>query len=104
MKRRLVAVFSVLTAVLAVTVLLAFTVGSARFTLKEMFAALFNGGISFFSQLYPDVLASYASFSAGGFSDIYADDLIVPAIMIAGGVAVASVLSRRINLLVLATT
>ncbi len=216
MKRRLVAVFSVLTAVLAVTVLLAFTVGSARFTLKEMFAALFNGGdetvrfillslrlpriaaaalagaglsvaglllqtvtdndlcspsvigvnagagfaviavmcifpaayrllpfaafagaaaatltvlgisfsvgravrtkvvlagvavaallnagISFFSQLYPDVLASYASFSAGGFSDIYADDLIVPAIMIAGGVAVASVLSRRINLLVL---
>ena len=44
MKRRLVAVFSVLTAVLAVTVLLAFTVGSARFTLKEMLRAVYVKG------------------------------------------------------------
>ena len=62
---------------------------------------LFNAGISFLSQLYPDVLSSYSSFSAGGFSGLYARDLPVPAIMILGGVLCAQGIAPRLNLLCL---
>ena len=62
---------------------------------------LFNAGISFLSQLYPDVLSSYASFSAGGFSGVYGDDLPVPAVMIAAGLAASQLLAPRLNLLCL---
>lgn len=64
-------------------------------------SALLNAGISFFSQLYPDVLGSYAAFSAGGFSGVQAADLPAPAAMTAAGLAAAWALSPRLNLLCL---
>ena len=64
-------------------------------------AALFNAGISFLSQLYPEALTSYASFSAGGFSGVTREDLPVPCGMIAAGVLLAWLLSSRLNLLCL---
>ena len=64
-------------------------------------AALFNAGISFLSQLYPEALTSYASFSAGGFSGVTREDLLVPCGMIAAGVLLAWLLSSRLNLLCL---
>ncbi len=64
-------------------------------------AALFNAGISFFSQLYPEVLSSYASFSAGGFSGVYKEDLPVPGSMILLGILCAWILSPKLNLLCL---
>ncbi len=64
-------------------------------------AALFNAGISLLSQLYPDVLPSYAAFSAGGFRDIYADALIVPGSMILVGILAAELLSPKLNVLCL---
>ena len=63
--------------------------------------ALLNAGISFLSQLYPEVLSSYSSFSAGGFSNIYFSDLTVPAVMIFIGIAAAQLLSPALNLLCL---
>ncbi len=62
---------------------------------------LFNAGISFLSQLYPDILSSYASFSAGGFSGVYAGELAVPAVIVAAGLAGAQGLAPRMNLLCL---
>lgn len=63
--------------------------------------AFFNAGISFLSQLYPDALSSYAAFSAGGFRDVYAEDLYIPAAMILAGLVLAEGLSPRLNLLCL---
>ena len=62
---------------------------------------LFNAGISFLSQLYPDSLSSSASFSAGGFSGVYAGELAVPAVIVAAGLAGAQGLAPRMNLLCL---
>ena len=62
---------------------------------------LFNAGIAFLSQLYPDILLSYSTFSAGGFSEIYAKDLIVPGIMIGIGILCAQLLAGKLNLLCL---
>lgn len=64
-------------------------------------SALLNAGISFFSQLYPDALGSYAAFSAGGFSGVQASDLPVPAAAAAAGLALAWALAGRLNLLAL---
>lgn len=64
-------------------------------------AALFNAGISFLSQLYPETLSSYASFSAGGFSGVMREELPVPCGMIAAGILLAWLLSSRLNLLCL---
>lgn len=64
-------------------------------------AALFNAGISFLSQLYPEALSSYASFSAGGFSGVYKEDLPLPCAMILIGILCAWLLSSRLNLLCL---
>ncbi|MCQ2427270.1 MAG: iron ABC transporter permease [Clostridia bacterium] len=44
--------------------------------------ALFNAGISFLSQAYPDVLGSYVFFSTGGFSGVRLSELPVPALII----------------------
>lgn len=63
--------------------------------------ALLNAGISFLSQLYPEVLSSYAAFSAGGFRDVYAADLPVPAAMIGAGLIVSAILLPKLNLLAL---
>ncbi len=63
--------------------------------------ALLSAGISLLSHLYPEVLSSYASFSAGGFADIYAEELFIPGAMILFGLAAAAVLSPRLNLLCL---
>jgi len=45
--------------------------------------AVFNAGISFMSQSYPDVLSSYVMFSTGGFSAVKASELPLPAVIIA---------------------
>lgn len=63
--------------------------------------ALLNAGISFLSQLYPEVLSSYAAFSAGGFRDVYAADLPLPAAMIGAGLIVSAILLPKLNLLAL---
>ncbi len=44
--------------------------------------ALFNAGISTLGALKPDVMGSYSSFSIGGFSSVYARELIAPSIII----------------------
>ncbi len=64
-------------------------------------AALLNAGISLLSQLFPDVLSSYATFSAGGFSNIYLNDLFIPSIIIIAGIIVAWAISSKLNLLCL---
>lgn len=60
-----------------------------------------SSGISFLSQLYPDVLPSYTSFSIGSFSGIYAEDLTIPAIIIAVGLVASQMLSQKLNILCL---
>lgn len=62
---------------------------------------LMNAGISFLSQLFPEVLSSYASFSAGGFSGVYAQELAIPGCIVAAGLACAQGLAPRMNLLCL---
>lgn len=64
-------------------------------------SALLGAGINFLSLRYPDVLSSYAAFSAGGFSGVKADELAVPAVMIAAGFVLALFLSPKISLLAL---
>ncbi len=62
---------------------------------------LFNAGISFLSQLYPEVLSSYSAFSVGGFSGLYLEDLEIPAVVILLGIVLAQCLSPKLNLLCL---
>lgn len=62
---------------------------------------LFNAGISFLAQLYPDVLSSYTAFSMGGFQDVYMEELLIPAILILGGILLAELLAPKLNLLAL---
>ncbi len=62
---------------------------------------LLSAGISFLSQLYPDALTSYAAFSAGSFTGIYAEDLPVPAAVIVLGAICSWALAPRLNLLCL---
>lgn len=62
---------------------------------------LLSAGISFLSQLYPDVLSSYTAFSVGGFSGVYAEDLPAPAAIILIGILAAWCLAPRLNLLCL---
>lgn len=45
-------------------------------------SALLNAGISFFSLLDPDVLASYNHFSIGGLSGVQTKELLLPALLI----------------------
>lgn len=62
---------------------------------------LLNAGISFLSQLYPDILTSYSSFSVGGFSSVYGDELAIPALIVLCGLLAAQGLAPRMNLLCL---
>ena len=62
-------------------------------------SALFNAGISFLSQLFPDMLLSYAVFSAGGFSNTTFSDLLVPVPIIILSLILAQALSPQLNLL-----
>lgn len=64
-------------------------------------SALFNAGISFFSSKYPDILSSYTSFSIGGFSNIYIENIIVPGIIIILGIISTIIISPRLNILCL---
>lgn len=61
--------------------------------------ALLSAGINFLAQIFPDTLASYSDFSTGGFRDIYLGDVAVPGIAIAAGIAVAFLLSGKLNVL-----
>lgn len=45
-------------------------------------SSFFSAGISLISALDPDVLATYSSFSIGGFSGVFLSDLASPAIVI----------------------
>lgn len=64
-------------------------------------SALLNAGISFLSLRYPDALPSYTAFSVGGFSGVRLEELTVPAVMIAVGVAAAITLAPKTELLCL---
>ena len=63
--------------------------------------ALFGAGISFLSLLYPDALASYASFSVGGLSGVYFEDITLPMLIIAVFLVVGFAMTPRLNLLAL---
>ena len=63
--------------------------------------AILNAGISFISMLDSDVTATYNYFSIGGLSGVTADDLLIPAILIAASLAAALLLSPKISVLCL---
>ncbi|MCI8359981.1 MAG: iron ABC transporter permease [Clostridiales bacterium] len=63
--------------------------------------AMFNAGISFFSLLDADVLVSYNYFSVGGLSSAPVTNLIIPALLIALGLAVSLMAAPKIRLLCL---
>jgi len=64
-------------------------------------SSLFSAGISFLSVRFPDALGSYASFSVGGFSGVYLDELLIPAIIIVIFTVFAAFLSPKLNTLCL---
>lgn len=64
-------------------------------------SSLFGAGISFLSIRYPDVLSSYAAFSVGGFSDVAAKQLTLPAAMIALCLAASIIIAPKLELLCL---
>ena len=61
--------------------------------------AVFNAAISLISLIDTDVLASYNSFSIGGFAAVEYGELIIPAIIISVCFALSLALHRQINLL-----
>ncbi len=63
--------------------------------------ALFNSGISYLSQRYPDAVVSYIWFSNGGFSGVYLKDIALPAVIILSGARLAYSLASQLNLLIL---
>ena len=63
--------------------------------------ALFNAFISTIGSLDPDVMASYSSFSIGGFAGVYASMLIIPAIIIIISLLIAFALTRRMDVIML---
>lgn len=67
-------------------------------------SALFQAGISFFSVLDEDVLASYTDFSVGGLRGVTMEDLLVPAPMIALCLLGALYMARPLNLFCLGDT
>ena len=66
--------------------------------------AVLNAGISFFSLLDADVLASYNHFSVGGLAGVSMDSLLIPSVICAAGLLVTLLLARRIDLLCLGDT
>lgn len=67
-------------------------------------SALFQAGISFFSVLDEDVLASYTDFSVGGLRGVTLEDLLVPAPMILLCLLGALCMARPLNLFCLGDT
>ena len=65
--------------------------------------SLFQAGISFFNFLDSDVLVAYNAFSVGGLSNVKMKDLILPAVLVAGGLFLSLCLSGRIAALSLGT-
>lgn len=63
--------------------------------------ALFNAFISTIGSLDPDVMASYSSFSIGGFAGVYASMLKIPAIIIIISLLIAFALTRRMDVIML---
>ena len=63
--------------------------------------ALFNAFISTIGSLDPDVMASYSSFSIGGFAGVYASMLKIPAIIIIISLLIAFALARRMDVIML---
>lgn len=63
--------------------------------------ALFNAFISTIGSLDPDVMASYSSFSIGGFAGVYASMLKIPAIIIIISLLIAVALARRMDVIML---
>lgn len=61
--------------------------------------SLFQAGISLFSVLDTDVLAQYSAFSVGGLAGVTAEQLLLPAILLAGALIVSLLLARRISAL-----
>lgn len=64
-------------------------------------SSLFNGGIAFLSQVYPDAVGSYVYFSTGGFTGIKTSELVVPGIIILIGVIWTFKIARPMSTLCL---
>lgn len=63
--------------------------------------ALFNAVISTISSINPDVMATYSSFSIGGFSGIYYSQLKIPSLLIILSFAASFFLCKRMDVLAL---
>jgi ABC-type Fe3+-siderophore transport system, permease component len=64
-------------------------------------SSLFSAGISAISAIKSDVLATYSSFSIGGFSGIELSDLAFPALVILPLLFISLLLSRKLTYLTL---
>ena len=64
-------------------------------------STLLSAGISMLKLLYPELALAYNYFSVGGVSGVTFDDLWLPALIILSVLAVAELLSNRLNLLCL---
>lgn len=64
-------------------------------------SAMLNGGISFLSLRFPEVLSSYQAFSVGGFSGVTMKQLPIPAVMVGLCFAISMLLAPKISLLCL---
>lgn len=67
-------------------------------------SALFGAGISLFSLLDADVLASYTAFSVGGLGGVRAEELYFPALVILACLSVAHLFSKKLHLFCLGDT
>lgn len=89
------------------TVLIVFTAdraGGSRVTIVlagVAVTALLNAGISLIKLMFPDLAVAYNSFAVGGVSGVTLDYLGIPAVIIAGVIAIGAVLAARLNLLCL---
>lgn len=64
-------------------------------------SAFFNAFISFLSYLFPDVLVSYTAFTSGSLSGIYAEDIIIPSVIIFICICISLMIAPRLKLLCL---
>ena len=64
-------------------------------------SAILNAVISFLCLLFPDILQSYAAFSAGSLNGVFLNDLPIPAMIILIAFAAAQAVAPKLNLLCL---
>lgn len=96
---------AMLTALLILLVSTRFAKGKGAVVLCGVaLSALFSAGISFFSVLDADVLATYTDFSVGGFRGVGMSELYAPILIISLCLALALLLGGRLQLFCLGDT